>query len=272
MSYGRPKKSTGTQSHKPSATASMADRLPFWARVTGTSVLHRIECSPRQSPLSKANSTRSEPETIAFSARGSGAGREDGQRGVGGVQRRRDCDHHYDHGAGDEGAAWRPSARFGAAATSVPQLCPELPLRRYLLEQPPSHAACQHGGERRDAMGQPAPLVLAIVVSVRHGMDGRNPFHRGAHCALRRGAVDGRDRILLAPADDHPRARPGFNPEKGDRSRLEGQAVAGALPRCDRCDAAFAVDRPGGLRGCGADLADSGPAYRKRAATQRSLT
>ena len=61
-------------------------------------------------------------------------------------------------------------------------------------------------------------------------------------------------------------------PEKSGRARLEGQAVAGALYRGDRCDAAFAVDRRGDLRGRGADLADSGPAHRKRPATQRSLT
>ena len=66
--------------------------------------------------------------------------------------------------------------------------------------------AC-YGGDRRDALGQPAPVVLAVVVSVRHRLDGREPFHRRAHRALWRGAADGRDRLLPAPADDHPRAR-----------------------------------------------------------------
>ena len=35
------------------------------------------------------------------------SGGTDEQGTAGGVQRRRDRDHHHDHGAGDEGAAWR---------------------------------------------------------------------------------------------------------------------------------------------------------------------
>ena len=34
-------------------------------------------------------------------------------------------------------------------------------------------------------------LFWLSLVSVRHRMDGREPFHRGAHRALRRGAADG---------------------------------------------------------------------------------
>src|SRR5580765_5079757 len=35
-------------------------------------------------------------------------------------------------------------------------------------------------------------LLLAIIVSVRHRMDGAEPFHRRAYCALWIGASDGR--------------------------------------------------------------------------------
>ena len=100
---------------------------------------------------------------------------------------------------------------------------------------------------RRHALGQPAPVVLALVISVRHRMDGREPFHRRAYRALWRGASDGRNRILPAPADDHPRARRGFTAEKSGRQRLERQAFAGAVSCCNRRDAAFAMDCPGRL-------------------------
>ena len=50
--------------------------------------------------------------------------------------------------------------------------------------------------DRADALGQPAPVVLAVAVSVRHGLDGREPLRRRAHGALRRRAADGRDRLL----------------------------------------------------------------------------
>ena len=133
------------------------------------------------------------------------------------------------------------------AAAGVPQLRPEFRLCRHLLEQPPSHVACLHHGHGRDAVGQPAPVVLAVVVSLCHRLDGGEPFHRGAHRALRRGAADGRNRVLPAATGDHPRARAGLDPEKSGRARLEGQAVAGAVSRGDRRDPAF---RRGSPRRC----------------------
>ena len=59
-------------------------------------------------------------------------------------------------------------------------------------------------GERCDALGQSAPLVLALTISVHYGMDGGKPFHRSPYRALRSRAVDGGDCLLLAPAGDHP--------------------------------------------------------------------
>ena len=55
--------------------------------------------------------------------------------------------------------------------------------------------AC-NGGDGRNAVGKPAPVVLAVVVSVRHRLDGAEPFHRCAHRALRSGAIDGGNRVL----------------------------------------------------------------------------
>jgi hypothetical protein len=74
-------------------------------------------------------------------------------------------------------------------------LCPEFRLRGNLLEQPPPHAACLLCCDWRHALGHSAPVVLAIVVSVRHRMDGREPFHGRAYGALRRGALDARNRL-----------------------------------------------------------------------------
>jgi hypothetical protein len=68
----------------------------------------------------------------------------------------------------------------------------------------------------RDALGQSALIVLALIVFVRHRVDGGEPFRGRAHSALRRCAADGRDRVLSASAGDHPRAsaRFGTMPEK----------------------------------------------------------
>ena len=102
------------------------------------------------------------------------------------------------------------------------------------------------------------------------GWMGENHFTAAAHRALRRGAADGRDRVLHAAADDHPRAGARLDPEESRWARLEGQAVAGALYAAIVATR-FAVDRAGDLRGRGVDLADSGPAHRKRPATQLDL-
>src|SRR5215467_11216492 len=195
--------------------------------------------------------------------------KKDDQGPVGSFQRRRDRDHHHDHGAGDEGAAWKPCGRFGAISADLSQLHIEFRLCRHLLEQPSSHAACRRRGNGCNALGQLASVVLAIIVSLRHRVDGGKPFHRGAHRALWRGAADGRDCVFAAPAGDHPRTRAEFNLKKSDRPRLEGQAITGAIYLSDRSYPAFLVDRPGDSCDRRADLADSRPAYRK---TSRHLT
>jgi uncharacterized membrane protein len=67
----------------------------------------------------------------------------------------------------------------------------------------------------------------------------------------------------LLSASDHSRTRAGFRLEKGDRSRLEGQAIAGAVYRGDRYYTGFLVDRPGGSSDCCADMDDSRSTYRE---------
>ena len=75
---------------------------------------------------------------------------------------------------GDELAALQPLIPV------LRQLRAELRLRRHLLEQPSPHAARCRESERGDALGEPAPAVLAVAHSVRHGLDGREPFRADA--------------------------------------------------------------------------------------------
>src|SRR4029453_8837604 len=134
-----------------------------------------------------------------------------------GIQRRRDRDHHHDHGARTEGAA-RGNVRVAAAALAdLPYLRSELRLRRHLLEQPPPHAAHGKSRVRKRAVGQSAPALLAVAVSVRNGLDGREPLRPRAHGRLWTGAADGSRRVLaVAPDDSRP---PGPGPDTEARGR-----------------------------------------------------
>src|SRR5215468_3196310 len=94
-------------------------------------------------------------------------------------------------------------------------------------------------------------------------VDGAKPLHHSAHCAIWSRTVVSRDRIFVAPAGDHSRARPGINPQEGSRPRLERQAVAAAVRLGNRGSVAFCVACTNDLCDRCTDLADSGPAYRK---------
>src|SRR5215467_14635958 len=93
-------------------------------------------------------------------------------------------------------------------------------------------------------------------------MDGRKSFHRCANRPLRRGAVDGSDRVFGAPEDHHPRTRAGFFVKRSGRTRLEGQAIADSVCRSDHCYPSLLIDCSGDFCDRRADLAGSGPAYR----------
>ena len=80
-------------------------------------------------------------------------------------------------------------------------------LRRDLLDQSPSPAACLHLSDACNTLGQSPSALLVILISVRRGVDGGKPFHRSAHRTLWRGDIDGRDRILSASAGNHSHAR-----------------------------------------------------------------
>ena len=69
-------------------------------------------------------------------------------------------------------------------------------LRGNLLEQPASHAAYDATCYRRYFMGQSPSSVLAISLSLRHGMDGREPRGARSHGGLWRDPPVGRHRVL----------------------------------------------------------------------------
>ena len=113
------------------------------------------------------------------------------------LQRRRARHHHHDHGAGIESAARRPIS---------PRLKPLLPVfLSYVLSfiyvgiywNNHHHMFHAHPArQRRHPVGEPASAVLAVAVSVRDGVDGREPLRADAHGGLRLRAADGGHRLL----------------------------------------------------------------------------
>src|SRR4029450_6134799 len=88
------------------------------------------------------------------------------------IQLRRPCDHHYNHGAGIEGAAWSRTCGIETTATSSLELCTQFYLRRHLLEQSPPLVPGDRTGHRRNSLGKPAFAVLVVALSFYHGLDG----------------------------------------------------------------------------------------------------
>src|SRR5260370_32158196 len=161
-----------------------------------------------------------------------GAGRParsnaDGYGPDGSVQRWGVGHHHHHHGLGVEGAAWRRPPGAVAAAAGVPELRPEFRLRRYLLEQSPSHAAGDPEGKRLELVGQFAPPVLVIAHPLRHPLDGREQFPAGTDRSLRRDSGDRGDRLLDLAAGNHR----GAGGDLAPRSRRWQGPQRPALPR-----------------------------------------
>ena len=100
--------------------------------------------------------------------------------------------------------------RAAPAGAGLPQLRPQLRLRRHLLEQPSPPAGGHGAGERRHPVGEHAPAVLAVAGAVRDGLDGGEPFRARADGRLRGGAAGGLAGVLAAPAGDPGRAGAGF--------------------------------------------------------------
>ena len=69
------------------------------------------------------------------------------------------------------------------------------------------------GGERRDPLGEPAPAVLAFIVSVRDRLDGRESPRGAAERAYGAVLLDGGARLLDPAASHHRGAGPGLAAE-----------------------------------------------------------
>src|SRR3546814_17719458 len=83
------------------------------------------------------------------------------------IQRWCDRDHHHDHGAGDESTARFELCLAARALADAAELRAELRLRRHLLEQPSSQAACHRPHYWRTPVGLSSLPVLAVAASVR---------------------------------------------------------------------------------------------------------
>ena len=158
-------------------------------------------------------------------------------------------------------------------AARLPQLRPELRLRRHLLEQSPPHAARHRARHRSHALGKPSSVVLALALSVRHRMDGRKPLRARCPSALY-GLV-----LLMAAiaywilqqliiAAEGPASRS----QKGGRQRLEGKTFSPALCVRHRPQPPLAVARPGDLRPGRAAVARPRPPHRARPEANRNIT
>ena len=92
------------------------------------------------------------------------------------------------------------------------QLCPELRLRRHLLEQPSSPPA---GGEAcygRHPVGESAFVVLALVDPVRYRLDGGEPFCALAGGVIRRSVTVRRNRLFPSDEETDRPPRKRFSP------------------------------------------------------------
>ena len=109
-----------------------------------------------------------------------------------------------------------------AARAGVPELRAELRVRGHLLEQPPPPAARRPPRGRPDPVGQPAPAVLALAVSVRDALDGRDQLRRLAGGGLRGRAADGGARVHRARPRSAGPPRLGLGPGTAIGSDFKG--------------------------------------------------
>ena len=103
-------------------------------------------------------------------------------------------------------------------------------------------------------LGEPAPPVLALAVSIRDGLDGREPFRDRADRLVRRRTPVRRDRVLRAADGDRCAsrarlgARPGARPDWKGRSRLCSTPPAVGLAFVSRW---IALESISASRSCG---------------------
>src|SRR5579859_533475 len=145
------------------------------------------------------------------------------------LQRRRDRDHHHDHGAGIERSARNRPCRPETPAAGFPELRPELHLRRHLLEQSPPPAPLHQARHRWHPVGKPTPTLLALALPIHHRVGRRKPSRANTHRRLRLRAPHGRPRLLHPPTLHHGPTRTRLPPRRRRRERLERQNLAHPL-------------------------------------------
>src|SRR5437870_3733558 len=104
--------------------------------------------------------------------------------------------YHHHHGAGVEVAARRPTPIADILDSGILKLRVEFYLRRHLLEQPSSSVPRDSARQRGYFMVQSPSSVLAVSLSFRHGVDGREPRRARSDGGLWRDPPVGRNRVL----------------------------------------------------------------------------
>src|SRR5262249_52929201 len=99
----------------------------------------------------------------------------------------------------------------------VPDLCSELCLSRHLLEQSPSLVPCRPSRERRNALGKPAPALLAVARTIRHALACYEPLSDAACRRMLRCLPRSGLRLLHPHSRPAPDARQGLTAGEGTR-------------------------------------------------------
>src|SRR5207248_7118646 len=102
--------------------------------------------------------------------------------------------HHY--GVGNEAAAWCEPCLVAPGGSRFSELYSEFRLHRHLLEQSSPPAARNPARQWRNAVGEPAPVVLALARSIHDCLDGRESFQVVAGGGVRDSPAAGRDCIF----------------------------------------------------------------------------
>jgi hypothetical protein len=138
--------------------------------------------------------------------------------------------HHHHHGAGIEGAP-TPGLADLKPLFWCSELRVEFHLRRHLLEQPSPHVSFHETRDRRHPVGEPAPAVLVVALSVHDGLDGRKPSRADSHSCLWLRAADGSHRVLHSGTHHHCPARTRLPTRSGGWEGPQRQTLAGVLSR-----------------------------------------
>ena len=135
---------------------------------------------------------------------------------------------------------------------------PKLRIRRYLLEQSSPYALCLYASDRAHSVGESSSPFLAVTLSVRYRLDGRESLRRRALRALRWGTACGGRCILDSSTGHHCSLGAGLAAAGCDWPRLEGQDFTRGLSVRDCFYVPLAVGCASAIRGGSADVVGAG--------------